>query len=72
MTLLVSEARIIDVIQHKELTHNKGKFLMITKDRKYVAVDNTTCDAFTESFDCLIKAADWLNRKLDLAQEVNK
>jgi hypothetical protein len=66
MTLLVSESRLNEVLDHKELDHNKGKFLMITKNRTYVAVDNTTSEAHIESFDCLIKAADWLNRKLEV------
>ncbi len=61
MTLLVSELRINEIINHPQLEHNIGKFMMITKARSYVVVDNSTGEAWTKEFDCICKAADWLN-----------
>lgn len=49
----------------------RGKFLTV-EGNQFVAVDNTTGDAWTEDFPKMKDAIDWLNDKLTITEEYER
>lgn len=54
----VTKEKICDIVTFKDKT--KGKFITV-EGNHFIAVDNTTGDAFTEEFIELETAIEWLN-----------
>lgn len=58
----ISKERSYEIINNRDLPENKGKFI-IKDDNVWVAIDNTTNDAWTEEFSSEEDAIKWLNNK---------
>jgi len=64
--IILGKRRLEQAIDHPELDKNKGKFLALYPDNSCIAVDNRSGDAWTEYFDSIKKALDWLNDKYQI------
>ncbi|BCR35567.1 hypothetical protein [Mariniplasma anaerobium] len=62
MIIISSLEKLNLVIEHKDL--RREKFLAFSDD-KWIAIDNTTGDIWTEEFDTFISAVKWLTLKQD-------
>jgi len=69
MIKFVLKEEISEIINNfaNNASNEEGKFLTV-EGNKYVAVDNSTGDAWTEEFDDIQDAIDWLNGKFEISE----
>jgi|GEM_PF-3009993 len=69
MIKFVLPEKISEIIQNysDKRSTQKGLFLTV-EGNKYIAVDNETCDAWTEEFFDIQDAIDWLNGKFAMSE----
>lgn len=66
MPIILSRKKLDQAIENPKLDCNKGKFLALYPDKTCVAVDNRSGNAWTEQFDSIKRALDWLNDKFEV------
>lgn len=73
MIKFVLKEEISEIISNfdKNISNEEGKFLTV-EGNKYIAVDNETGDAWTEDFDNIKDAIDWLNGKIGIDDHLER
>jgi len=67
VALRVTNERLLTIIDNRE---PRGEFFAFDRDEGiYVAVDNSTGDAFTEEFKTIRDACRWLGGEIDIWEE---